>query len=367
MEEIEVWTVDGSQVSRLAKSNRVESESLLEDVLVENPGLLIEGLRLVGRQTPTEGGPLDLLGVDGDGRLVVFELKRGTLNREAVAQIIDYTSDLDRMTMDELSEHISQNSGMHGIEEIEDFREWYAQDIGDMESLKPMRLFLIGLGTDDRTERMVRFLADNSGMDISLLTFHSFEYDEKTILAKQVEVEATDDSVPRSRGGYVSRARRWEMLNGRIEKANTRRLFENVRALFKKGWPKSSETPNAYSLSISLPEYVDSRTRHYAFLRIYPQGEGVMTISFYPRAFMLCVDKFRVLMHQNPQQIRSLSDSREPFGDSYAEIGFQLNGDEWERDKEKLTGLVRAVYEAWENQDTEDEPDLVSDGNGGAT
>ena len=33
---------------------------------------------------------------------------------------------------------------------------------------------------------MVRFLADNSGMDISLLTFHGFNYDGKTILAKQV-------------------------------------------------------------------------------------------------------------------------------------------------------------------------------------
>ena len=77
MEEIEVWTVDGSQVTRLAKSSQVESELLLEDVLVENPGLLIEDLILLGRQTPTEGGPLDLLGVDGDGRLVVFELKRG--------------------------------------------------------------------------------------------------------------------------------------------------------------------------------------------------------------------------------------------------------------------------------------------------
>ena len=58
-----------------------------------------------------------------------------------------------------------------------------------MESLKPLRLFLVGLGADDRTERMVRFLAENSGMDISLLTFHGFAYDGRTLLARQVEVE----------------------------------------------------------------------------------------------------------------------------------------------------------------------------------
>ena len=57
--------------------------------------MLMPGLKLVGRQTPTEGGPLDLLGVDEDGRLVVFELKREMLSREAVAQVIDYASYLD--------------------------------------------------------------------------------------------------------------------------------------------------------------------------------------------------------------------------------------------------------------------------------
>ena len=92
---------------QLVPSNRMESELLLEETLVNNPGLLLEDLTLVGRQTPTEGGPLDLLGVDGDGRLVVFELKRGTLSRDAVAQVIDYASDLDNMDLVNLANHIS--------------------------------------------------------------------------------------------------------------------------------------------------------------------------------------------------------------------------------------------------------------------
>ena len=97
MEDIKLWELNGTQTKLLGSNNRLESEQLLEDALVENPDLLIEDLTLIGRQTPTEGGPLDLLGVDGDGKLVVFELKRGTLSRDAVAQIIDYASDLDSM------------------------------------------------------------------------------------------------------------------------------------------------------------------------------------------------------------------------------------------------------------------------------
>ena len=125
MEDIKLWELDGTQATPLGSNNQLESEQGLEDTLVQNPKLLMEDLTLVGRQTNTEGGPLDLLGVDQDGRLVVFELKRGKLSRDAVAQIIDYASDLDAMDLGALADHISENSGVGGIEEIEDFQEWY--------------------------------------------------------------------------------------------------------------------------------------------------------------------------------------------------------------------------------------------------
>ena len=57
--------------------NQTDTELLLEDISVERPEMLLRGLTLVGRQTTTDVGYPDLLGVDGNGRLVVFELKRG--------------------------------------------------------------------------------------------------------------------------------------------------------------------------------------------------------------------------------------------------------------------------------------------------
>ena len=81
MDEVKIWAVDDeSNVVPLASKGQTDTELLLEETLVSNPGLLLPGLPglrgLVGRQTQagTEGGPLDLLGVDEDGRLVVFEL-----------------------------------------------------------------------------------------------------------------------------------------------------------------------------------------------------------------------------------------------------------------------------------------------------
>ena len=194
MEEIKIWAIDGSgAVVDLSPTGQTETEKLLEDALVSSPDLLLEDLILVGRQTQTEGGPLDLLGVDGDGRLVVFELKRGTLSREAVAQVIDYASDLDAMELEDLAEYISEKSSQHDdIDTIEDFEDWYSRYSENLDSLKPLRMFLIGLGVDPDAERMVKFLSENSGMDMSLLTFHGFNYDGMTILAKRMEAEGAE-------------------------------------------------------------------------------------------------------------------------------------------------------------------------------
>ena len=88
--------VPGAQ-SHCRWRSRQPSEDLLEETLASNPDMLMPGLTLVGRQTRTEGGPLDLLGVDRDGRLTLFELKRGSLNRDAVAQVMDYGSWLESL------------------------------------------------------------------------------------------------------------------------------------------------------------------------------------------------------------------------------------------------------------------------------
>ena len=50
-------------------------EAQLEEMVVEAPELLEEGLQTVARQVPTARGPLDVLLVDSGNALVVAELK----------------------------------------------------------------------------------------------------------------------------------------------------------------------------------------------------------------------------------------------------------------------------------------------------
>ena len=173
----------------------------------------------------TGGGYLDLLAVDGDGRLVVYELKRGTLSRVAVAPVIDYASDLDSMGLDEIAKLVADQSGNTGIAKMDDFIAWYdSQYEGQsIESLTPPRMVLVGLGIDDTTERMVKFLVA-TGVEISLVTFQGFEYDKRTLLARHGEVNQTN-----VRGLSSSP---YSLFEKRTRSAKTQELLHVVTRMF---------------------------------------------------------------------------------------------------------------------------------------
>ena len=344
MNEMKIWTLEGSNATPLDAVGQMETEWNLEDTLVNNPDLLMDGLALVGRQTPTEGGPLDLLGVDADGRLCVFELKRGTVARDAVAQVIDYASDLDGMGWADLCSLISDNSGSNGIEEIEDFEAWHSQNYDELESLKPLRLFLVGLGADDRTERMVKFLADNSGMDISLMTFHGFAHGDKTLLAKQVEVEGGIASERARAARAPSREERRAKLNDLIDRNGIRGLFGAVVGLFRENWPSSYESPGSKSLTFGLRTEGSPLT----YVRVNAGEREKARIVFYRRAFVLRQDDFQRAMEA--MDYVTYPQNLDPFEEERTrEIQFPLTTYDWEHHKERLTSLTKAIYDAWES------------------
>ena len=346
LEAIKLWQIDDGAVTALQVSNRMESEEVLENILVKNAGLLLEGLTLVGRQTPTEGGPLDLLGVDGDGKLCVFELKRGTLARDAVAQIIDYASNLDGMDIPSLATHIEENAGHLGIDKIENFEGWYVGRHETLESLKPLRLFLVGLGVDDRTERMVRFLANNTGMDISLLTFHGFDSNGKTLLAKQVEVEGSADVIPRPARTWLNAAETRERLKRRIEGSGVSELFAAIRDMFGEAWKTSREYIQPGAIAFYLMEDTESGRRPRSYGRIVPDP-GKVRIVFYGRTVNLRRKEFASI-----KEVLQYESYRGP-GDTegvYEELIFPLDVEDWETHKDMLTSVTRSVYEAWEEK-----------------
>ena len=337
MDEIKLWALAGEAASPVQSAAGMDSEERLEEILVKNPEMLIPGLTLVGRQTATDGGPLDLLGVDSDGRLVLFELKRGNLSRDAVAQIIDYASDLTSMGIDALADRIAAQSGTGGIDQIENFHEWHNENYSetgaseddriDAGKLLPLRMFLVGLGVDERTERMVNFLAD-SGVNISLLTFQGFARGDDLFLARQMRVEAEDKPVSRPSTKSLSSAEMQEELLRRAKDNSASELLASVRAMLRENWSNSRERPGSMGFSISLPERTPAGkpTRH-AYGRIDPGGnDGRVVIVFYGRSVGLCHEKFAPLLKEMPSFHIYPTDRKDnPFEHPAAEIQFPVN------------------------------------------
>lgn len=324
MEEIKIWAIeDASNVVPLEKAQQIESENFLEEILVKNPDMLMPGLRLVGRQTLAAGGQLDLLGVDSAGKLVVFELKRGTLSRDAVAQSIDYASGLESMSTEELASHISERSGTGGIEKIDDFEE----QVGPLDDLKPIRLFLIGLGADDATSRMVEYLTERS-VDISLLTFYGFVHGGKTFLAKQVQTSDEDNS---DSSAVISKDERWKILLDRARERGVDSPLKAARDMFDAELPPDWYMGKGFWVAYWLSPGCWCRIS---------LSESTLHVGFSNGLIDLCPSEF-----ENIRQDTSF----EIWGNGKQQRrGLVFNPSEaWEAHAEPLTEFTKSVYQAW--------------------
>lgn len=297
MKGIKLWKIkkDAEQsycVDEIQDVNETETENQLEEVITKCPDLLMKDLTLVGRQTETPGGPMDLLGVDSDGRLVVFELKRGTLTREAVAQIIDYSSYLASLEPEELSNHITERSGSRGIEKIDNFLSWYQEQFGTAITDKQRpAMVLVGLGADERTTRMVSFLSEGD-LDISLITFHGFKQDGETYLAKQVEVSAKTPVIAAS----YSKESNLKKLKAKVQELGVEEYYYEISAFFRNQFPAAYEWPNPGGYAYALPELTETgrlSNRVYASLYLQDAKPNWVQIYLHPRAIEAASEDFR--------------------------------------------------------------------------
>lgn len=289
MEEIRVWSLSVEaggkpQVAPIEPIAETATEQLLEEALTGHPELLMPNLRLIGRQNETAGGPLDLLGMDEDGRLVVFELKRGTLTREAVAQAIDYASFLADLEADELCRHIQANAGKGGTESISDFSKWYQNQYQrPVADIGPPRVVLVGLGADDRSKRMVAFLA-KCDLDISLITFHGFRQGTQTLLARQVEIQARTGVASVKSTKQDNQAK----LDHLLDALSLRSNYEALAHSLKNGLGATAyQWPNANGYSYYLQEVSASggpTNRAYVALYASEKKKGQVQVLLQPRA-----------------------------------------------------------------------------------
>ena len=351
MEKIEIWEIPAAgdaPTTLLATIDNTETEDELEEILVRRPDMLERGLQLVGRQTPmTGGGSLDLLAVDGDGRLVVFELKRGTLSRDAVAQVVDYASDLDEMELEDLAKLVASHSGSGAIPKIDDFMDWYDRQYEGkpIESLKSPRMVLVGLGVDNAAERMVNFLVDR-GVEIKVVTFQGFEHDAKTLLARHVEVDSRSPKPPGPDALFERRAK-----DPKIQE-----LLEIVTEMFIRQhsgfWQTHSSSRRNFLLDYSwypMPEESKWKPRATLFIELDTGIDGI-NVGYHPIAVHLASKEVFEDLKDHGIAFETKSASNAPhIGPINEEFKCSLRSiEEWREREERLTALTKRVCASYD-------------------
>ena len=339
--DIGIWKIDRESRagSKLDLADRIETEKMLEDVLVANPDLLMGGLTLVGRQVPVGTGYIDLLGIDENGRLVVFELKREKLTRDAVAQILDYCTYLETLSDSELATLIAEQSGKHGITRISDFEEWYASQYHP-DALRPVRMVLVGLGMDMSAHRIVAYLAER-GIDIRLLTFHGYMHGDSMLLARQVRTAEDTHVVPSVRPGVGD-------LNRKASEHGVAEIWQDARASLdysvRTYYTKSGIT--YLQPTITVPDDVRVRGSHSVTI----DEPGAVRLTLYPAAVDLCHEHFEKLKGEIPFEAEKPPNApatRRAPNQWYCRLDAQL----WQDHKARLIGFVRDVEDVWRKHD----------------
>lgn len=197
---IKTWEIINDELKEIEVSmietSRKEREHL-EKWIKTNPKILGEDILIIGEQVYTQSGPLDFLGIDNSGNLVIVELKRDRLPREVLTQAIDYSSAVATWDIDKLSEVCFEFSG----QSLEDYisEKLEGIDLEDLVVNKAQRLLLVGFSIEESLSRMIEWLSSNYDVGINAIilnytkTSSGDELLSKTaIISEEVEKAKTD-------------------------------------------------------------------------------------------------------------------------------------------------------------------------------
>ena len=202
-EGIKIWRIEGEKVEPLSLGG-IDFENNLENVIENDPSTIDPNLMVIGRQVRTDGGPIDLLAIDPDGKLVVIELKRNKTSREVIAQALDYGSSVRGKSEEEIEEIFAKYQLSRGVSQPEEIYAALEKRFGGSpdELNRSPRLLIVAAKVDSATERIVQYLREEFKANIDVVFFHAFQDGKNQYLARASISEPEVSPSRRSSGDW---------------------------------------------------------------------------------------------------------------------------------------------------------------------
>ena len=190
-----LWLISDNEKPLRINTDEAFLERDLENWIESDPDLLQPGLLIVGRQLQVIGGRLDLLGLDPNGRLVVIEIKQGSLYRETIAQGLDYVACIGAMPAGELE--IKCDEYLQGKNAGSTLRELLSS-ASQLEQLDPLNrevlLYVVGTKEDksDGVDRISQLLKPHISVSSIVFQIYAMADGQRILLRERVD---SDDGV----------------------------------------------------------------------------------------------------------------------------------------------------------------------------
>jgi hypothetical protein len=273
--EIKTWELtDGkltSATTDLVNQGRFEQD--LETWLVSNPEIIGTDIMLIGRQVNTKSGPIDILGVDKSGNTVIIEIKRSGLPCEALAQAIDYASNVAGWTVERLSEVYSTFASGSFTDAFS--KAFPDVDIDNVSLNSTQRIILVGFSIETSLERMIEWLSNSYGVNINAAVLSYVRTKSGDELLMKTSIIEGQELPPKNKFGTLTK------------EAFLEKSVPELRSFFQAVLDQSEE--KGFSIywatrSFSVRKYLPSSNRYASVIYCHPEGQLDFYSSQLPRS-----------------------------------------------------------------------------------
>lgn len=229
MKKISAWIVQDKKPLKL-QSGRIELERHLEDWIENDPSMIQGGLVIVSRQLVLDGGRLDLLAIDPQGRWVVIELKAGLLDKEVITQSLFYVSQIAKMPHNKLFQQISpylQRTG-NNIDELLTER---GVDLKAQKDERETIAIVVGTGNTVGLDKLISYFSDYK-IPVSAITFDVFE----SLKGEKILVRELTESDFFEKENKVQKTSKWNLdyVKNQAKNYGTYKEIDQIIALADK-------------------------------------------------------------------------------------------------------------------------------------